>query len=260
MPVNPGETNGGEILTKAKAVLDVLARGGQSSVSHIAESAGEPVSSTYRLLTRLTALGWVEHGTERGLYRLGVYFIRMGGLVEGRLHIQRIAYPVLRELSTALRSVCSLFVRRGLHAVCIEMAEDEVIRRFAFRVGDSLPLNVGAASSVLIGFLPLSERESVLGQLQLERIVSHDRRRIEKDSEAVRTLGYAADIGETVPGVASIGAPVFNHRGEIEAALCVSGLHLDKPGGSAAAADAAKVVQAALRISAGLGYGCLQDS
>ena len=58
-----------------------------------------------------------------------------------------------------------------------------------------------------------------------------------------------------MPGVGSIAAPLFNHRGEIEAALCVSGLHRDRLDGAAAGPDVAKVREAALAISARLGYG-----
>ena len=59
-----------DALVKSKAVLDVLAELGPSTAKTISERTGEPVSSTYRLLDNLAAVGWVERGINRGEYRL----------------------------------------------------------------------------------------------------------------------------------------------------------------------------------------------
>ena len=61
-----------DALVKSKAVLDVLAELGPSTAKTISERTGEPVSSTYRLLDNLAAVGWVERGINRGEYRLGI--------------------------------------------------------------------------------------------------------------------------------------------------------------------------------------------
>jgi DNA-binding IclR family transcriptional regulator len=39
-----------------------------------------------------------------------------------------------------------------------------------------------------------------------------------------RRRGYAASDQDVTPGVAALGAPIFNHRGEVEAAVSISGL------------------------------------
>ena len=54
-----------DALVKSKAVLDVLAELGPSTAKTISERTGEPVSSTYRLLDNLAAVGWVERGINR---------------------------------------------------------------------------------------------------------------------------------------------------------------------------------------------------
>ena len=41
--------------------------------------------------------------------------------------------------------------------------------------------------------------------------------------EVTRAAGYSYDFGLTVPGVVTIAAPVFNHQGELCAAVCLSG-------------------------------------
>jgi len=63
-------TAGLEILGKANAVVAALEARAALTAAQIAETVGEPVSSTYRLLQTLTAIGWVETGRGRGLFRL----------------------------------------------------------------------------------------------------------------------------------------------------------------------------------------------
>ena len=83
-----------DALVKSKAVLDVLAELGPSTAKTISERTGEPVSSTYRLLDNLAAVGWAERGINRGEYRLGIDCVRIGGQIESRLDIQQIARPL----------------------------------------------------------------------------------------------------------------------------------------------------------------------
>jgi DNA-binding IclR family transcriptional regulator len=229
--VDADRVNNVEILAKASGVLNTLERESALTVAQIAASVGEPVSSTYRLIRSLQALGWVEPGTRRGLYRLGVYVMQVSGLVESRLDLQQIALPVLQHLAQETRLACCLFVRRRLRSVCIEMAEDYVIRRFSLRVGDSLPINVGSVGAVLFSFLPRSERASVVSSLDADylgtRTAGAVLRQLESNVPAVRARGFAIDRGETTSGAATVSAPIFNHRGELEAALAVSGLRRD---------------------------------
>lgn len=68
----------------------------------------------------------------------------------------------------------------------------------------------------------------------------------------VRSQGYAISDGDVTPGIAAVGAPVFDHRGEIKAALSVSGLRAQVLDSGMDAVE--KVRAAAERVSLALGY------
>jgi DNA-binding IclR family transcriptional regulator len=249
------ESAGMGLLTKANLVLTALDEHGELNVNQIAQIAGEPVSSMYRLLSSLMAIEWVERGTRRGQYRLGLYFLRIGGFVEDLLDVRAAARPALKELQGTTGVTSFLCLRRGPRAVCVERFEGRDVRQLAMQLGDSLPLYAGAAPLTLFAYLPQSERKALVEGFRREPREDGPAPSfpaLEAAVEAIRARGYAVSDGDVTPGISAIGAPVFNHRGEIEAALSVSGLHdrvlRDE------AATAALVLRAAAATSKELGY------
>jgi DNA-binding IclR family transcriptional regulator len=246
------ETVGLDLLAKADAVLTALDERGELNVGQIAAIVDEPVSSMYRLLSSLGAIGWVDRGSKRGLYRLGLYFLRIGGFVEDRLDVRAEAIPALKLLRQSTGATSFLCLRRGSLAVCVERFEGQDVRQLAMQLGDSLPLHSGAAPLALFAFLPFSEREAIAdGFARTTAGVSPGLKDLEETVRGVRERGYAISDGDVTPGISAIGAPVFNHRGEVEAAVSVSGLH-DRILGSEGTARL--VLGAAASVSQALGF------
>ncbi|WP_105567285.1 IclR family transcriptional regulator [Microbacterium halophytorum] len=242
-----------EILDKADAVLRHLAAEGESSAIAIAEGVGEPTSSTYRILSNLQLLGWVESGVRRGAYRLGLDFLRVGSIVEDRLNVREAAVPELRELLATTGATSYLCIRADDRAVCVERFEGADVRSLALRLGQSLELHHGAAPRAILAHLPDAERAALV-----ERFVGDtgggapSRAELEAVIDATRAQGFALSDGDVTHGIAAVGAPIFNHRGEVEGALSVSGLRGKLLAPELRAAEL--VSEAAARASAALGY------
>jgi len=224
---NSSEPAGLEILAKADAVITALEIHGELAVARIAEIVGEPVSSTYRLLQNLTTLEWVESGSKRGLYRLGLAFLRVGVKLESQLDIRQAALGPLKQLREASGCTAFMCVLRGDRAVCIERVEGVNVRSLAMQLGDSLPLYVGAAPTAILAYLPTGERRDYLQRFQNGGEGPYTVPSIKSLSaklEETRSQGYSVSDGDVTPGITAIGAPVFNHRGELVAAVSASGL------------------------------------
>lgn len=227
----PRQPAGLELLDKADALIRALEDQGTITVNALAETVGEPVSSVYRLLASLTALGWVERGPQRGTYRLGVYMLKVGGVCEDDLDLREAVRPVLQWLHEQTRTTCLLWVRRGQNAVCVDRIEGRALRLSGIRLGDSLPLDVAGGPRALLAHLPLGEREQVLADLvaatgpgeadrsarqALEELLREERARGWVSNERVPPV-----LG---PAVAEFAAPVVNHRRELAGAIAVRGL------------------------------------
>lgn len=219
-------STGLELIAKVDAVITALENHGEISAADLAIVIDEPLSSTYRMLQSLTAIGWVDRGPRRGSYRLGSRLMTIGGLIEDSIDIRESAYPYLRSLLDEVGATSYLCVRRDARAVCVERLEGQSVRSLAMQLGGSLPLYAGAAPRALLAFLPESEQRAVL---QPRHRLPGDPAQpeladLQKDLALIKKRGYAVSDGDVTAGIAALGAPVFNHRHELVAAISISGL------------------------------------
>lgn len=215
------------LVTKSMAVLRALAREGEMTVVHLSEHTGEPVSSLYRLLSSLEAVGWVEGGSKRGRFRLGLDFLRLGAKLESQLDLRRLALPELERLREATGETAFLCIRRGMTAVCIERIDGRDVQIHTLRLGESLPLGEGVGPRAILAFESPDFIAAYMGQAATEKPISAiapDRDELRLLLDETRSKGVAVAEADGMDGIGGVGAPIFNHRGNVVAALSVSGI------------------------------------
>ena len=252
---DPADRDGAglELIAKVDALIGVLESHGEASATEIAQRTGEPLSSVYRLLQSLVGVGWVDRGWRRGTYRLGLLLLTIGGQLEDRLDIRECALPSLRHLLEATGydepPVRATRHPRGLR----RRLDGQAVRSLAMQLGSSLPLFAGAAPRAILAFLPPAEQRSSLKPSRLPGDPPRpDATAIQADIERVRRDGFAVSDGDVTPGIAALGAPVFNHRGELEAAISISGLR-SQILGSSREANIELITSCAREVSRSLG-------
>ncbi|WOQ16542.1 IclR family transcriptional regulator [Raineyella sp. W15-4] len=244
-----------ELLSKADGVLRALEHGGNLSVSELAALTGEPLSSMYRLLSHLVSVGWVDKGAARATYRLGLYTLEVGGVCDDRLDLLAAARPELSRLRDASGGTAFLHVPHGTEAVCVDRLAGRGVRSLKQTLGGSLPLYAGAGPRALLAQLPPGEAALVLDAFEQQARTDPEvppRSQLEHERRRDAARGYAVSDGDVTPGVAAMGAPIFNHRGELVASISVSGLRPLVLGKEAEMSRL--VIAAAERVSAGLGF------
>lgn len=255
------DASGITILRKAESVMTLLEKVGEASATEIAAAVHEPVSSTYRLLGSLSALGWVDQTATRGRYRLGLHILRIGALLEDRLDVRRAILPVLESVRDRTRNTAFLCFRRGDNAVCVERLGGRDVQDLAMRVGDSYPLYRGAAPRAILSFLPEADREELLARAtelrkQGERVPDPGIMRDQIDM--AREAGFTVSDADVTPGIMAFGAPIYNHRGDLAGAISLSGLRERILAPESNTAD--EVLEAARRSSEALGYPAAEEA
>lgn len=230
-PHAPGAEQAGPrspaVIDKAGALMNVLADERVATSARLTELLEEPVSSVYRMLGTLAEAGWVEQIGPRGAYRVGSKMLRLAGELTRRLDIRRAAVPILERIHQATGETTFLCIRRGTRAVCIERIDGVRVNSRVLQLGQSLPLHVGAAPRALLAF----EERRAWDEYAAIATNSGDpwrdlrsRPELYADLERIRAQGHVVSDNNVTPGIAAIGAPIFDHRGEVAASLSVSGL------------------------------------
>ena len=178
-----GSLSGVGVLDKAFAVVDAV-EPGPLSLSGLVAVTGLSRATAHRLAVALEAHGMVRRDGD-GRFCLGP---RLTGP-----SLAQLARPALERLRDETGESVQLYVRRGDRRHCVASLESPHGLRTIVAVGASLPLDVGSAGKVLRGEPEVARR------------------------------GWAQSVEEREPGVASVSAPVQDARGDVVAAVSVSG-------------------------------------
>jgi DNA-binding IclR family transcriptional regulator len=143
------------------------------------------------------------------------------------MRLRQVALHYMTELVERTGETAFLFILDGNHALCIERVEGKHVQSLAIKVGGQLPLNAGGASRVLLAFAPDDVRESYLANGTFPRFTEHtivDPGMLRRDIEQTREQGYALSHEDVTIGVAALGVPLFDYRGEAIGGLSLAGI------------------------------------
>jgi DNA-binding IclR family transcriptional regulator len=184
-----------------------------------------PRTTVYRILNTLQLHDMVRRD-EGGAYQLGGRLLGLAAHVAAgasEVDIAAVAQPCLDRLAAELGEGCKLSVIDDDGILVIAAAQGR--RQYALSVspGQRMPPHAGAASRLLLAYLPDPALERWLSQ-PLEAFTSRtitDPRRLRTELARVKRLGWAQDKGESAPSIQAFAAPVFDRAGNLVAAVSV---------------------------------------
>ncbi len=196
------------------------------TVEEIAQAIGVPRSSVYRFLLSLKQAGLVEQEPHTGRYMLGLKLLELGEIVHGRLELERIAVPLIKELAQSCGETVELIVPVDDHGMCIYAEESSYPLRVAPGKGQMLPLYAGASEQVLLAWMPEEVQNRVCSGplLPLTPNTICDPQGLRERLVTIRRQGYVVTCGEVYLGSVGIAAPVFDRDGNVAGSISVSGL------------------------------------
>ncbi len=218
------------VLDKAVGLLYTVAES-PCGLAELCERTGLPRATAHRLAAGLEAHRLLARDAQ-GRWRLGPALSELAGQVHDPLLAAGAAVlPRLREITG--ESV-QLYRREGTWRVCVAAMEPPAGLRDTVPVGTRLPMTAGSGAKVLLAFSDAATQQAVLPTAKFtERALAEVRRR-----------GWAQSAADREPGVASVSAPVRDGRGNVIAAVSVSG-PIDRMGRQPGARWAADLLAAA---------------
>jgi DNA-binding IclR family transcriptional regulator len=246
-------------LDRAMEILDALATAAPSSIRDLAGRCGLARSTVYRTLNTLEAHGLVKR-VEEGSYVLGHQILRLARAVPQGMDLSALARPVLDRLAASLGASAKLSIVDADEALVVATAEAPGVYSITTQIGRRFPLHAGAASKLLLAYLPEARQRSVLAQ----RLPAFTPRTITNPGQLkaqlglIRSQGWSEDSGEYAEGVHAIAAPVFDAFDDLAAAVSVPFVSVADAGRFVRVRD--EVVEAGREISRLLGAGAPQSS
>jgi DNA-binding IclR family transcriptional regulator len=211
------------IISKSMKVLDIIcASRARLTYSQITAAAGLPKSSTHRLLSILREEGLVAVDPLRNVYGPGPVLMGWATNVLSAYDLPDIAASALINLSREIKASAGLSILDGNKILWLKMIDFPRRHRHQPRVGDRTPLHVTAAGKVLLAFIMDELRQDILSSIDLEKYTHRtisDPEKLIKEISQVRAAGYAVSNREEFLHEVAIAAPVFDHNGDVIAAV-----------------------------------------
>jgi IclR family transcriptional regulator, acetate operon repressor len=192
------------------------------ALSDLASAAGLPKSTASRLISALERRGLVEQDGLRGRLRPGPAILRVAERSMLERNVVELAGPSLDALSVLTGETINLAVP-GRHGV-EHLAQVESLHFLGAGqwLGRAVEYHCSANGKVFMAF----GRATVPARRPLSRHTEWtitDPGRLREELETVRREAFATAVDELELGLAAIAAPVRGARGDVVAALSISG-------------------------------------
>ena len=211
---------------KAGEVLTLFDRDhSEWRVSDVAQALGIAKSSAHDLLSSLTTIGLLSQ-TDEGRYRLGWKLVAMSETLLATSELRTVAHPVMERLMHVYQETLHLAILEKGKVVYLDKLEGkQTIRVELTGLGTHLYPHCSGLGKVLLASLPSSCVEDIIKADGLPRFTDQTivtPERLKAELAKVRERGYAYDLGEIIPDLRCVAAPIHNYADKVVAAISMS--------------------------------------
>ena len=212
-------------IERAAAVLRLLT--GHSRPQAPTELASElqlPKGTVYGILRTLQGIGFVEQDTESGKYHLGAALLPIGSSYLNGNELRQRALGHAQALAADTGESVRIGTRHENHVLIVHHVLGPHESLQASEVGSLMPLHATALGKALLAHDPrLAAAAYGRGLASCTAATISDPDRLRLDLEEISKRGWASDVGELVPWIASIAAPIQGRYETVVGAIAISG-------------------------------------
>lgn len=219
--------NRGQIqsLDRAFSLIEILAtKKGPLALKTITDISGLPKPTVYRILASLEAWGYVKKAPLG--YKLGNKFLSLGFIVQEDLELRKIARLFLKKLNEDTKETVFLGIIDNGRSLYVDKIDSLHAVRLASRVGTRNFLHSTSLGKCLLSGLNETEIADTINKAGMPALTKNTITDFGKLLDAVNQVkqkGYAIDDMENEEGVRCVAAPIMDYRGNVIAALSISG-------------------------------------
>lgn len=229
-PVEEDEDRNGasiQSVITAALVLDELAREGTPiGVSDLARRLGTTRAKAHRYLSTLRQAGLVEQDSLTEKYRLGLRLLSLSQAAMDQMEVRKIAEPYLKVLRDKCGQTVAMSIPTNGVPVVVSSIQAPNIVTLNVMVGGRLVPHATAHGRVVLAF-STPELVNVILKGPLQAMTP--RTPVKKSEilarlDIVRERFYEQAVGESLLGISTLAAPVFDAGENIVAVVAIVGL------------------------------------
>lgn len=194
-------------------------------VSEVADSLSIPKSSAHALLSTLAAIDLLKR-TGNARYRLGWRILALSQTLMETAHFRREARRWMAELVAQFGETVHMgTLQLGRVVYTDKLVGTRAVRVELTAVGAEGPAHCSALGKALLSDLPGEKVRDIVAVYGLpaytpETITTLEA--LENELDHVRKRGYACDVGELMPELCCIAAPILGYGTHVIAAMSMS--------------------------------------
>ena len=195
------------------------------SLARISRHLKIPKATALRTLRALEEMRYVFYAPREETYALSSAVLALAQRFLSRYETVTVARPLLADLASETGETAHFGVLQDTEVVYLEIAESpQRIRAYVLR-GDHVPAHCVAAGKAILAHTDPQTLEAFLasGLARMTPATITSRVSFLRDLRATQQRGYGVNVGEWMPDVTGVSAPVFGHTGIVEGAVGVAG-------------------------------------
>lgn len=218
--------NNVQSIERALDIIEVLADYQDGlGVTEIGERIGLNKSTVHRILSTLMSRGYVNK-TEKGAYRLGINLIEVVSCYINSLELQTEARPYVAQITAELGLTSHLGVLDGDQVIYIEKMDVFSNVRMYSQIGVRVHAYSCSLGKCLLSNYSAAQIRTIMKDCSFIKFTEKTIGSVDEliaDLDLVRHRGWSIDDEESEKGHRCIGAPIYDYRGDIIAAISASG-------------------------------------
>lgn len=213
-------------VVNALRIMECFSKEEELGITDLSETIGVGKTVIARLVSSLEKFGYLRQNPATRKYRLGMKLVYLGSLVQDRKELVQLVDPYLQLLSREFQISAHLAVQENNGSLVLSKVSMGPVVYMDSRVGASLPLHASATGKCLLAFGEKKATETFINNCVLKRYTDMtitDPSQFREEICKIQKDGFAMDNEESNIGLSCVGVPLLDGRGNLIAAISLSG-------------------------------------
>lgn len=196
------------------------------SITELSKSLNLEISTTHRYLYTLKEQGVVSQDRETLKYSLGIGVLEIALSYLGDLDLKKAADSAMNNLHQITGETVNLAIIDELEIIYIERIESKQDFRHSISIGKRAPAYITSLGKAMLAFMDFDAVSQLLYKkpiFKTTKFSKDDPNEIINDLIEIRKTKVAVDDREHQEHIRCVGSPIFDIRGNVIAAVSVSG-------------------------------------